>query len=175
MISVEKYIINKDFMYMVGQHDRNGKLCTIVTEINRVIIVDRSPLEILDDSIRCIGFNLSGAMETSKMLLCDKHMCPVMVNPIHMICVFPNKSAKRPDAIWFNPDLILRTSILNRKARIEFKNGLIIIVPSNLYSFNHKLQTAEQFKKIMTDEEKKPLTFTKSPKKGHRKGPKKRA
>ncbi|QCJ45072.1 hypothetical protein FAY30_03120 [Bacillus sp. S3] len=46
----------------------------------------------LNDSIRCVGFNLKGAMETAKLLLGDKQMCPVMVNPLHTIVVFPNKS-----------------------------------------------------------------------------------
>jgi len=162
----KKYIINPNFMYMFGQYDRYAKLCTIVKEWNRTFIVDRSPLEILDDSIRCIGFNLKGAMETSKLLLGDKHMCPVMVNPIHNICVFPDKSTKRPDTIWFNPDQILRTNTLNRKATIEFKNGLVITVPSKLYSFNHKLQTADQFKRMFDGNGFDPFSSRKDPRKG---------
>ncbi|MFJ5718037.1 competence protein ComK [Neobacillus sp. NPDC093127] len=88
-----------------------------VTELNRTFIVDSSPLEILNDSIRCIGFDLRGAMETAKWLLGNKHMCPVMVNPIHNICVFPNKSAKHADTMWFNPEHIVRTNTLNGKLR----------------------------------------------------------
>ena len=108
-----------------------------------------SPLEVLDDSIRFIGFDLRGAIETSKMLLGDKYLCPVMVNPIHSICVFPDKSANRPDAMWFNPEHIYRTHTLNCKAGIEFTNGLVITIPMKLYTFNHKLKNAEQFKNIL--------------------------
>lgn len=42
-------------MYMIGQYDRFGKFCTKVTEVFETKIVDKSPLEILDDSIKCIA------------------------------------------------------------------------------------------------------------------------
>jgi competence protein ComK len=148
---------------MVGQYDRNAKLCTLVTELNRSFIIDRSPLEILNDSIRCIGFNLKGAMETSRLLLGNKHMCPIMVNPIHKICVFPDKSAKDANTMWFNPIHIVRTKTLNQKATVEFTNGLIIMVPSKLYSFNHKLQTADQFRRMIVGGNT-PLSFKKDSK-----------
>lgn len=68
--------------------------------------------------------------------------------------------------MWFNPCNILRTNTFNRKARVEFKNGLIITVPSKLYSFNHKLQTADQFRNIMSGQGDDPFSKSKGPKKG---------
>jgi competence protein ComK len=162
----ENYIIHPSFMYMFGVFDRNAKLCTIVWELNRTFIVDKSPLEILNDSIRCIGFDLRGAMKTSQLFLGNKHMCPVMINPIHKICVFPNKSAKHPDAMWFNPTHIIRTNTLRRQTKVEFSNGLVIIVPSKLYSFNHKLQTADQYMKMTNGISNNHPTIKKGPKKG---------
>lgn len=166
MFIENKYTINPNFMYMVGQYDRNAKLCTLVTEVERTFIVDRSPLEILDDSIKCIGFDLRGAMATAKWLLGNKHMCPIMVNPIHNICVFPNKSAMHNDTMWFNPYHIARTNSLNLKTKVEFTNGSTILAPSKLYSFNHKLQTAEQFRNMIVGPEGKFPSFKQDPKKG---------
>ncbi|MFP5108540.1 competence protein ComK [Neobacillus sp. C211] len=166
MFILKKYIINPQFMYMAGQYDRNAKLCTIVTELDRTFIVDKSPLEILNDSIRCIGFDLRGAMETARWLLGNKNMCPIMVNPVHRICVFPDKSSKHNDTKWFNPVHITRTISSNQQALIEFTNGLTITVPMKLYSFNRKLQTAEQFMKMTIGIEKDPFSFEKDPRKG---------
>lgn len=166
MFIQKKYIINPHFMYMVGQFDRNAKLCTLVTELNRTFIVDKSPLEILNDSIRCIGFDLRGAMETSRFLLGNKYMCPIMVNPIHRICVFPDKSSIRNDTKWFNPVHIARTVSSNQLAMIEFTNGQTLMVSMKLYSFNHKLQTADQFRKMILSLEQNPFSFEKDPRKG---------
>ncbi|WHY91674.1 competence protein ComK [Neobacillus cucumis] len=60
------YIIKPSFMYMEGHVDRNAWLCSKVTQSDGIILVDKSPVQILDDSTRCIGFTLKGALKTSK-------------------------------------------------------------------------------------------------------------
>lgn len=160
----ENYIINQNMMCMAGFYDRNGKTCTIVREVSRIFIVAKSPLEILDFSIKSIGFTLKGAMKTAKWHLGDIHMCPVMVNPILKICLFPNHSPKRVDTMWFNPDHIHRTNSSFLKTKVEFNNGLFIRVNSKLSSFNTKLQTAEQYKKMIVEAGKNPITFLLDPK-----------
>jgi competence protein ComK len=153
-------------MFMFGLRDRNAKVCTLVRELHRVFIVDRSPLEILDDSLRCIGFNLKGAMDTSKIIMGNNTMCPVMLNHIHNICVFPDRSHKHEDTIWFNPNQILRTHSLRRKTQIEFRNRLILMNDSKLFSFNNKWKAAEQLSRITTENANKQVFFiTKPPKK----------
>jgi len=82
-----------------------------------------------------------------------------MVNPIHRICVFPEKSSKHNDTKWFNPVHITRTISSNQQAKVEFTNGLTITVPMKLYSFNHKLQTAYQFRGNIQGLEKGPFSF----------------
>ncbi|PLS02319.1 competence protein ComK [Neobacillus cucumis] len=162
----KKYIINPNFLYMVGYYDRHAKLCTLVKELHRTFVVDRSPLEILNDSIKCIGFDLRGAMETAKWMLGNKYMCPIMVNPINKICVFPDKSVKNADTIWFNPCHIVRTKSANQNAQVVFTNGQTITLPLKLYTFNQKLQTAEQFRKMFIGMDNDPFSFKEDPKKG---------
>jgi competence protein ComK len=158
-------------MYMVGFHDRNGKLCTLVKEKDICFLVDQSPIEILSYSIQCIGFDLKGALATSKWILGDDIlMHPIMVNPILKICMFPNKSMKQNDTIWFNPFYIKRTSCGRKRTTIvEFQNGQKMIVYSQLSSFNHKLQTAEQLRNMTVDVGRNPTSFILDPKKRRRK------
>ncbi|SEN89307.1 competence protein ComK [Mesobacillus persicus] len=161
---IEKdYIITPQFHYMRGHYDRFGKLCTQVTETNRTFIVDKSPMEVLNDSIRAIGFNLRGALETSKWLLGDVHMCPIMVNPIHQIVLFPTRSPKHEDTIWLNPNPIKRTTSINRKTLITYNNNTTLIVPVRLSSFNTKLITAEQLRDMTVESANKPFTFVLQP------------
>jgi competence protein ComK len=157
---VEKsYLINHLMMYMVGHYDRNGKLCTLVTEVSRTFIVDQSPLQVLEYSIKCIGFDLKGALTSSKWILGEMKMYPVMVNPIQKICLFPIKSIKHYDTLWFNPVHIFRTKGIKRKTEIEFKNGQTMIVDSRISAFNHKLQTADQLKNMTIELGKNPFVF----------------
>ncbi|SDN59110.1 competence protein ComK [Bacillus sp. OK048] len=169
MVIEKHYVINQHMMYMFGLRDRNAKECTLVTEFHRVFIVDRSPLEILDDSLRSIGFDLKGAMDTAKLIIGKSMMCPVMINHIHKICVFPDKSHKHEDTIWFNPLHILRTDSFKRKTNIEFRNKLILMIDSKLYSFNNKLKSAEQFSQITIENATNPVSYIIEPPKKIRK------
>ena len=86
-------------------------------------------------------------------------MCPVMINHIHNICVFPDKSHKHEDTIWFNPHHILRTYSLKRKTQIEFRNRFILVNDSKLFSFNNKWKAAEQLSQITIENAKNPVSF----------------
>lgn len=145
--------------YMTGFYDRNGKLCSLVNELYRTIIVDRSPLEILEDSIRCSGFDLKGALSTAKWILGDIPMCPFMVNPIQGICVFPTKSSKHEETIWFNPCHIVWTDPYYLYTKVKLTNGLVITVPCRLFSFNTKKQKAEQLRRITAELATNPHSF----------------
>jgi competence protein ComK len=150
---------------MVGYYDRNGKLCTIVEEVDNIFIIDQSPLEILEYSINLIGYDLKGATNTSKWLLGDIQMCPIMVNPVLNICLFPSKSSKHHDTMWFNPDHIKRTRGYRRNTTIEFSNGLNLIIPCKLPYFNSKLQNAEQLRKMTYSAGTNPASFVLDPNK----------
>jgi competence protein ComK len=144
----ENYSINQNLMYMAGFYDCHAKACTIVREIERIFVVPQSPLEILEYSIKKVGYNLKGAMETSKEANGSK-MCPIMVNLLQKLVVFPTHSAKHVETMWLNPDQIQRTygsKCTKGKTNIEFKNGITIRVDSRLSFFNDKLKRAEQYR-----------------------------
>jgi competence protein ComK len=152
-------------MYMTGQYDRNGKQCTLVTETRRTFIVDQSPLEIIHYSTLYAGSSLKGAMEASRWLLGGIHMCPITVNPIQKIVVFPTRSAKHEDTIWFNPSHIKRATSHDGKALVHFKNRTTLLIPMRPSSFNNKLLTAEQLKAMTTGNAKGTYTLVLDPKK----------
>jgi competence protein ComK len=163
---LNEYVVNQLLLFMVGVYDRNGKLCTLVQEENEAFIVDRSPLEILAHSIRCIGFDYKGALATSKWILGDDIlMHPVMVNPILKICLFPTRSHNKPDTLWFNPFHIKRTTGVQRKTLVEFQNGKKLTVLMQLSAFNNRLKTAEQLRNLTVGIGKNPISFDLQPKK----------
>jgi competence protein ComK len=160
------YIINQLMMYMVSHYDRQGKLITIVIQTDGTFAVDKTPVEIIEDSIRCIGFNYKGALSTAKWILgSDVKMCPVMINPIHNICVFPTQSPKHEETIWFNPAHIFRTRSLCTKTTVELTNGETLVVPCKLSAFLTKLYNAEQLSKVTMEIGNNPNTIFFEPKK----------
>jgi len=163
---IEKhYIIQPQFMYMMSHYDRHGKLCTLIIETNRTFIVDQSPQEILKESIRRIGFSLQGAIDAAKYYLGDVNMCPIMVNPILRIVLFPTRSPKHEETIWLNPQQIRRTTSINGRAMITFNNEKTLVVAARLPAFNTKLQNAEQLEKMTRIDDPEYVSFVIDPKK----------
>lgn len=138
-------------MYMKGHFDGYGNPYTQIVESARTLFVQKSPLELLEFSMKCTGNNLKGAIESSKWLLnCDK-MCPLLVNPLQRIVLFPTRSPKHEENIWFNPHHIKRTTGTRGQTTVQFSNGTSIDIPQRLSSFNSKIQTAEQLEKITAE------------------------
>ncbi|MEH7306883.1 competence protein ComK [Neobacillus drentensis] len=144
----KNYFIEKKMILMIGEYDRYGKQCARVLVGNSSFLVDRTPLQLLDDALVYIGFDLRGAMSSAKLILGERARCPIIVNPYLGICLFPTKSPNRVDCIWFNPEHIVRTKALGNQTVVELSNGHSIIVDSRLTSINTRMQKAKQLMEI---------------------------
>ena len=99
------YIISQLMMNMMGFYNQYGRHCTKIQEVERIVITEKSPLALLNDSMLCCGSNLKGAIASSKRILGEKiQMRPLMVNPMLKICVFthpsPNHDDEKPEVIF---------------------------------------------------------------------------
>ena len=148
LVVVTEYIINQKFVCMVGEYDQRGKLCSRVTEGKIDFLVDQSPEEIIDATLKYIGFDLKGAKSGARAILGNVKMCPIMVYPAHNICLFPHKSSTNHDAIWFNVDHIEQTRRLGKKTQVDLSNGVTMIIDSMITAFNAKIAIAKQLKDI---------------------------
>jgi competence protein ComK len=162
---VNYYIIQPQILYMFGEFDRNGKLCTIVMEEEQSFIVDQPPLKILEDSIEYIGSDFKGSLAGARKNTGKRRLTPIMVNYILNICLFPDRKYKSNDCIWINSHYIMNTKPLDRQTIIEFSNGSNLIVNSRISPFREKIHTAEQYRKMNYERGKNPMSFVLDPKK----------
>ncbi|WP_420491088.1 competence protein ComK [Neobacillus vireti] len=107
----------------------------------QTLLVNRSPLQVIDDTLKYIGFDLKGAIKGTKNLLANIYMCPIMVNSYKGICLFPYKSSRKEDCVWFNPDHIVKTKALGYKTEVELSNGVSIIIDLRRNFFINKIET----------------------------------
>ncbi|MDF2790521.1 MAG: hypothetical protein K0S80_3622 [Neobacillus sp.] len=165
----KNYFIEEKMILMMGEYDGYGKPCARVMAGSASFLVDRTPLQILDDTLMYIGFDLRGAMASAKLILDERSRCPIIVNPYLGICLFPNHSPFNPDCIWFNPEHIVRTKAAGNKTEVELSNGHSIIVDSKLTSFNNRIHKAQLLMQISMKRGNQPgpFTFYLEPRRGH--------
>ncbi|MEH7076562.1 competence protein ComK [Neobacillus drentensis] len=144
----KSYFVEKKMILLTGEYDGYGTLCTRVVTGGVSFLVDQTPLQLLDDNLVYIGYDLRGAMSSAKNILGERVGCPIIINPYLGICLFPNKSPYKSDCIWFNPEHIVRTKAIGAKTEIELSNGHSIIVDTRLTSFNNKILQAKQLMQI---------------------------
>jgi competence protein ComK len=165
------YLIDRNISMMIGEYNQYGRLCSRVMIGNESLLVERTPLQLMDDTLKYISFNLNGAYKGAKEILGDRKFCPVIVNPYQDVCLFPIKATQKDDCMWFNPQHIVKTKRVGNgtKTEVELSNGISIIVDLKLASFNNKLQTALQLWKLSKDRGTtlNPMTSHFEPKKGH--------
>jgi len=151
-------------MYMTSVLNHEEKQCTEITETTGTFIIDKPIVEVINNSVFSIGLDLTGVLETSKWLLGDVPLCPIMVNPIRQIVLFPTHSPKNMKTIWFNPSHIRSTSCINRRTFITFNNGKTTMAPVRLNFFNTLLNNAKQLRRMDVDSVDKPFCFMIDPK-----------
>lgn len=154
----ESYRISPKMICISSIFDRHGNHYSLVREEDRLFAVTLPPLNVIDYSIRCNGYNLKSALDTAKWLLGKNHLCPIVVDPIEQIILFPTRSRFHEDNIWFNPDHIKRTFFLRARTLILFMNDLSFSIPGQQSSFNHKLTTADQYKRLTVGPDRYPIT-----------------
>jgi len=137
----DDYIFSTKFMYMTAVLNHEEKLCTEITESTGTFIIEKPIVEVINNSIIATGLDLTGVLETSKWLLGNVQFCPIMVNPIRQIVLFPTHSPKNMKTIWFNPSHICSTSGTSRRTYITFNNGKTTMAPVRLSFFNTLLNT----------------------------------
>jgi competence protein ComK len=145
---LKHYMIEKKMIFMMGEHNSLGKLCTRVMADTSTFLVDKTPLQVLDETLTFIGFDLRGAKAGAICVIDKKFKCPIIVNPYLGICLFPTKSPNQADCIWFNPEHIVKTRAHGNTTIVELTNGFSIAIDDKLSFFNDKIQKAQQLMRL---------------------------
>ncbi|MBT2658614.1 competence protein ComK [Bacillus sp. ISL-18] len=151
MIIDQFYLLYEDIILMTGEYNHHGLFCARIMIGGQTLLVNRSPIQVIDDTLKYIGFDLKGAIKGSKYLLGNSYMCPIMVNSYKGICLFPYKSSRKEDCVWFNPDHIVKTKSRGCKTEVELSNGVSIIIDLKRNFFINKIEAAQKLKKISSE------------------------
>jgi competence protein ComK len=141
-------LINKKFLYLIGSYNELAPSCTIMTEDKKLIQLDQKSEDIINASLNFLGYDFRGAVRGAKYIVGNKKQCPIMLNPVHSVCIFPHISKKRKELYWFNLDYIDLTRAKGSDTEVEFSNGHILLLDTHINNFKAKLQTAEQLKRV---------------------------
>lgn len=118
----KKHLINEKTVLLTGEYDKYGNLCTRVIEGEKTFVINESPVKKIDNTLLNYGSSFKGALESSKFILGPIKMPPIKINENKGIWLFPTKSFRRKNCVWFNLDHIIKTKPLGVNKTLVIMN-----------------------------------------------------
>jgi competence protein ComK len=143
----KNHLINEKTVLLIGEYDKYGNLCTRVVEGENTFVINESPVKKIDKTLLNYGSSFKGALESSKFILGPIKMPPIKINENKGIWLFPTRSFRRKNCIWFNLKHIIKTKPLGvNKTLVIMNYGHTFIINMKESAFNHRRQKAQQLR-----------------------------
>lgn len=140
MVIKENYLINAKTVLFYGIYYENGELFTFVIEGNDIFLVAMAPLKLIDKTLISYGSSFKGALESSRKLLGEnRKMYPLKIDASLDIWIFPSKSYRKENCVWFVLNQIENTKPLGTKeTKVFFNYGHEFDIKMRESSFRNK-------------------------------------
>lgn len=156
----KNYLLNEKTVLVTGEYNERAELLTRVIEGKETFLVRKTPAQIIESSLLHVGSNLQGALSSSKALLGPMRMYPISVNAHLGIMLFPTKSMKKYNCVYFSLMHVKNTHALGTdKTEVLTSFGHTIVIDMKVSAFNNKRQKVNQLREIITKNTKSPLNF----------------
>jgi competence protein ComK len=157
-MEMQDHVINENTVLFTGEYDEWGNLCTRVIEGEDSFVLKESPVEQIDKTLLNYGSNFSGALKSSKFILGPMKMYPIKINRNNGIWLFPSRSFKKLNCVWFNLDHVIKTKAQGvRKTEVITSFGHVFIINMKESAFNNKRQKAQQLREMILMDNNGPL------------------
>lgn len=162
------YLINEETVLFYGVRNENGELFTHVIDKDDEFLVAMSPVELIDKSLISYGSSFKGALYSSTQLLGEnRRMYPIKIDASLDIWLFPTKSYKKENCIWFALNHVKGTRPLGIKfTKVYLSYGHTFEIVMRESAFREKRLNAEVLKEKITTNTKNSTSFLVEPKKG---------
>ncbi|MBO1511699.1 competence protein ComK [Metabacillus bambusae] len=146
--TVEDYIINRFTMAILPD---SNKMCTRILEYEEEFVVQKRPMEVIDQSCRYFGSSYSGRKDGTKNLMGITHKSPIVIDPANSIYFFPTTSSTRPQCAWLSHYFIKGSSKTEHDNTIvTFSNDKQINLAMSIGSFKNQYYRTAQLRTMIS-------------------------
>lgn len=155
------YLINERTVLLYGVWNEYGELSTFVIDGNDSLLVTMPPIKLIDKSLISYGSNFKGALESAKKLLGDnRQMYPIKIDTFLDIWLFPTKSYKKDNCIWFALNHVRNTKALDiNRTKVFLNYGHEIEIIMRESSFRNKRGSASDLRDMIYSNTKKSQNY----------------
>ncbi|WP_449619658.1 competence protein ComK [Robertmurraya sp. Marseille-Q9965] len=165
MVIRVNYLINAKTVLFYGIYYENGALYTLVIEGNDKFLVAIAPLKLIDNTLISYGSSFKGALESSRKLLGEnRKMYPLKIDASLDIWIFPSKSYKKENCVWFALNHVENTKPLGiKETKVFLDYGHEIDIKMRESSFRNKRGSASDLRDMILRNTKGELKSAEAP------------
>lgn len=142
---MEEYEINDNTLALVPFEDNKTK----VYENDKVFIINKNIIKIMDFSCEYFGSSLNGRQKGTFNLIGITHKVPIIIEESKEIIFFPTMSPRIDKCSWFSLKNIIKIFSENKKNFILFKNNIIIETDISFGVLNNQLLRATRLESVL--------------------------
>lgn len=151
---VNEYIFNENTVLIIGEFDIFGNFISKIIEGEKSFLVKMEPKQLINKNLLLLGSDFNGAINSSKEILGSVKMQPIKVNGYKNIWLFPSKSFKKENCVWFSLFHVINTKSLGvRKTKINLNFGHSFIIEMKESAFNNKRIKAKELRESILKNE----------------------
>ena len=141
---MDSYEINKNTVALIPKENK-----TIVYEVDNSFVVNKSPLNIVEESCEYFGSSLEGRQTGTSALVGFTHKVPVIIEESFDLIFFPTLSPKNSECSWLAYSHIFKPDKFKDKTIIELKNGKKILVDVSTAIIDSQLYRCSRLKDVL--------------------------
>ncbi|WP_349410102.1 competence protein ComK [Pseudalkalibacillus sp. SCS-8] len=146
----EEYLINGETMVILPHYDVHGHLHSLIVETDRELIIQKKPLQIINESCLFHGSSYKGRVEGATHLTNYNRMVPIMICNRTGIYMFPTQSPKSEACLWFSHDHIKEIQPLDaERCYVLLGNQKSLPVHVSKAAMELKVNRTAQFRHLM--------------------------
>lgn len=143
---MKKYIISNKTLAILPYSSEKSR----VIEEYISYEVDKSVIEIIDESCKFYGSSFLGRCASTEYLTGIKYKCPIIVSESNKMIFFPTQSWRKEECMWINYNRLTKYySLTPKRMRLEFLCGKNMDINISSYVFSNQLFKASRLDAIL--------------------------
>lgn len=142
---MDSYEINADTQAIIPIGEHKSK----IIEENRTLIVDESPMKIIERSCRYFGSSYQGRFLGTKNLIGISHKAPIIIEETREIIFFPTNSPRQNNCAWLSLKHLQNYEKINNASIVKFYSGHLLNLDISYGTLDNQVLRATRLESVL--------------------------
>lgn len=142
---MNSYEINANTQAIIPINENKSK----IIEENRTLIVNETPMKIIERSCRYFGSSYQGRFLGTKNLIGVSHKAPIIIEETREIIFFPTNSPRQNSCVWISLKHLENYKKADQNSIIKFYSGNLLTLDISYGMLDNQVLRATRLESVL--------------------------